>query len=135
MAITQQTKLRIIEMRAEGLSYAKIAGELEISKQSVVDIAKESIDHISTLQAVGMEAFFEAERINKRGRIERLTALQARLQEEIEGRDLTQLPTDKLVTLFLKTTDALKNEVYTPTIQSTSEQEKAARERESFSWI
>lgn len=129
MAITNEVKLRIIELRAEGLSYAKIAEEAKVAKQTAVDIVKERIDEVSTLRAIEMEALFDTRRVNLTGRIEQLSALQTRLREEIASRDLTDVPTDKLITLFLKTSEALKAEVYTPTIQSTEEQAEAARQR------
>lgn len=134
MAITNSVKLRVVELRADGLSYERIAKELSISKQSAVDIAKEKIDEVATLQAIRMEALFESERINTKGRIEQLSALHSKIREEIEKRDLSDVPTDKLINLFLKTTDALSGEVYTPTIRSTEEQKKDARDREQWTF-
>ena len=129
MAVNAKVRLRIIELRAEGLSYAKIAEALKISKQTAVDIVKDNQDQIATLQAVEMEALFDAERVNLRGRVEQLSALQARLREEIEQRDLSQVPTDKLINLFIKTNQALKEEVYTPEALSLSEQTREANKR------
>lgn len=66
--------------------------------------------------------------VDKQGRINRLAALQDRLSRELESRDLTDLPTDKLVTLLIKTSEALKGEVFNPVIQTTTKQEKEARQ-------
>ena len=134
--IANKVKLRIIEIRADGLSYAKIAEEAGVAKQTAVDVVKESIDEVATLQAIEMEALFDSSRVNLRGRVEQLSALQSRLREEIESRDLSEVPTDKLITLFIKTTDALKAEVYSPEAKSTSEQAAEANERSltSFGW-
>lgn len=129
MAVNNKIKLRVIELRAEGNSYAKIAEALNIAKQTAVDIVKDNQDEVASLQAVEMEAVFEAEQVNLRGRVEQLAALQARLREEIEQRDLSQIPTDKLITLFIKTNQALKEEVYTPEATSSYEQERAANRR------
>ena len=129
MAVTNKIKLRVIELRAEGKSYAKIAEALKIAKQTAVDIVRDNQDEVASLQAVEMEAVFEAEQVNLRGRVEQLAALQARLREEIEQRDLSQIPTDKLITLFIKTNQALKEEVYTPEATSSYEQERAANRR------
>lgn len=130
MAVTQKIKLRVIELRAEGLSYAKIAQEANISKQTAVDIIRENIDEVSTLQAVEMEALIDAERVNQRGRIEQLSALHSRLREEIEQRDLSQIPTEKLIKLFIKTSETLKGEVTTPQVRSSEEQRKDRNNRE-----
>ena len=133
--IANKVKLRIIELRADGLSYAKIAEEAGVAKQTAVDVVKESIDEVATLQAIEMEALFETERVNKKGRIEQLSALQARLREEIESRDLSDVPTDKLVSLFLKTSETLKGEVFSPMFRSTDEQESDRKKRDELSTL
>ena len=129
MATDTKVKLRVIELRADGLSYAKIAEALKIAKQTAVDIVRDNRDEVETLQAVEMEALFDSSRVNLRGRVEQLSALQSRLREEIASRDLSEVPTDKLITLFIKTTDALKAEVYAPEAKSTAEQRAEANER------
>lgn len=128
--ITEPVKLQVIQLRAEGVSYSKIADKLSISKQTAVNIAAERIDEIDTLRAVEVEAFFKSQQINRDGRIEQLSLLHQRLREEIARRDLTELPTKDLVALFLKTSDTLKGEVYSPTIRSSDQQEKDRRDRE-----
>lgn len=132
MALNNQTKLQIISLRAEGLSYARIAEETKVSKQTAVDVVGESQDQVATLQAIQMEALFEAQRVNLRGRVEQLSALQRRLLEEIERRDLSELSTDKLITLYLNTTKNLKEEVFTPKMETTRQQERTANQREIF---
>lgn len=136
MAVTQKIKLQVIELRAEGLSYAKIAKEAKISKQTAVDIVRDNIDEVSTLQAVEMEALIDAERVNQKGRIEQLSALHSRLRQEIEKRDLTDVPTDKLIRLFIQTSETLKGEVTTPEVRSSEEQrsDKNHRNLLSLGW-
>ena len=128
MAVTQKIKLRVIELRAEGLSFAKIA------KQTAVDIVRDNIDEVTTLQAVEMEALIDAERVNQRGRIEQLSALHSRLRQEIEQRDLSEVPTEKLINLFINTSETLKGEVTTPVVRSTEEQESDRRSRNLTDW-
>lgn len=132
--IPQKVKIRAIELRAGGASYASIAKELSIAKQTAVDILREKPEEIATLRAIELEALYETERVNNRGRIEQLSALHTRLRQEIEGRDLADVPTEKLIALYLKTSDTLKGEVTAPVIQSTTEQNKAASDRELFSF-
>lgn len=132
MATPTNVKVKIVELRAEGLSYAKIAQQLNVSKQTAVDVVRDNIDQVSTLQGIEIEALFDAKQVNARGRIEQLSALQTKLREEIERRDLTDVPTDKLIALFLKTSESLKHEVFTPTIQSTEEQKKAEEDRQKW---
>lgn len=132
--ITESIKLRVIELRADGASYSTIADTLSIAKQTAVNIAKENIDEIGTLRAIEMEATFQAQQVNREGRISQLSALHNRLREEIERRDLTDLPTKDLVALYLKTSDTLKGEVYTPTIRSSEEQADDKFQRSQMNW-
>lgn len=129
MAVNNQTKLQIITLRAQGKSYAKIAEEVKVSKQTAIDIARAERDQIDTLQATEMEALFEAHQINLKGRLEQLSTLQRRLLEEIKKRDLSDLPTKDLINLYLSTSKNIKEEVFAPEILSTSEQESAATKR------
>lgn len=132
--ITESVKLRAIELRADGLSFERISKELSIAKQSAVDIIKENAEQVDTLRAVAVEATYEANQLNRAGRINQLVALHNRLREEIERRDLTDLPTKDLVTLFLKTSGTLKGEVVYGEILS-SEQQATAKQRRSLDWM
>lgn len=120
---------RAISLRADGRSYEDISSELNVGVQEAIDLVKEQPERTQTLAGVRMEAFFVQNRINTRGRIEELSSLRQRLSDELARRDLTDLPTDKLVTLLIKTNEALKGEVTTPTIFSTAGQAKAERDR------
>lgn len=121
MSVSNKVKLRIIELRAEGLSYAKIAEAVNVSKQTALEIVRDNLDEVTSLQAMEMEALFDAEKINLRGRVEQLSSLQARLRDELAKRDLSKVPTEKLIALFIKTNQALKEEVYTPDVKSAGE--------------
>lgn len=132
MAVTQKVKLRVIELRAEGLSFANIAKEVNIAKQTAVDIVRENIDEVDSLQAIEMEALIDASKVNQRGRIEQLSELHTKLREEIARRDLSEVPTDKLIKLYLNTSETLRGEVEDAPKQpkSLTEQQQAARNRE-----
>ena len=121
MSVSNKVKLRIIELRAGGLSYAKIAEAVNVSKQTALEIVRDNLDEVTSLQAMEMEALFDAEKINLRGRVEQLSTLQARLRDELAKRDLSKVPTEKLIALFIKTNQALKEEVYAPDVKSAEE--------------
>ena len=136
MSVSNKVKLRIIELRAEGLSYAKIAEALKISKQTALEIVRDNKDEVTSLQAMEMEALFDAEKINLRGRVEQLSTLQARLRDELAKRDLSKIPTDKLIALFIKTNQALKDEVFAPEVKSVAEiqQERNDQQLKDAGW-
>jgi hypothetical protein len=53
-----------------------------------------------------------------------------RVREEIDRRDLTQVPTEKLIDLYLKQASTLKEEIIEPNFQSSEEQARDRQERE-----
>lgn len=129
MAPNSRTKLQIISLRAQGYSYNKIAEEVKVSKQTVIDVARAERKEIDTLLSTDMEAPFEAHQINLKGRLDQLSTLQRRLLEEIKNRDLSDLPTKDLINLYLSTSKSIKEEVFAPEILPSSEQESAATKR------
>ncbi len=125
-------KQQILKLRASGKSYATIAAELKIAKQTAIDYCKENEEAIATLKGMELEALYEAHKINKEARIVALSTLKDRLLEEIEQRELTDIPTDKLITLYLNTSAAIKEEAVEPKFQSSKEQERDKQERETL---
>ena len=127
--ITHETKLKIVELRAKGLSIQKIASELDLSKQTVVDATKEMKDEIATLKAVRLDELYEAEALSVEARVKRLSSLLGKLQEELDSRSLSDVPTERLVDLYLRTQKELEEAKVEPIFKSSQEQaeEKEAR--------
>lgn len=129
VSIDADKKRRILELRARGLSYAKISEEVAVAKQTAIDVCKAQEEAIATLQALELEELYETHRITKRERIAAHASLLSRIRTEIESRNLTDVPTEKLIDLYLKTSSALSEEVVEPNFQSTEEQERDRKER------
>ena len=127
--IDSETKLKIVELRAKDYSIVRIAKELGLAKQTVVDTVKEMKDEIASLQAVQLDALYEAEALSVEARIKRLSALLAKLQAELDERSLADVPTEKLVDLYLKTASTLESSLVSPIFKSSQElqEEKEAR--------
>lgn len=130
MAIDRQTERNIIQLRARGKSYATIAKEADVAKQTAIDTCKRCKEEIATLQALEVEELHETQRVGYRERITALSTLMQRVREEIDRRDLTQVPTEKLIDLYLKQASALKDEVVEPSFKSSEEQARDRQERE-----
>lgn len=126
----RDTENRIIELRARGKSYSTIASELKIGKQTALDVCKKYKEQIATLQALELEQLYEEQRITSQERITAIASLMHRVREEIDRRDLTQVPTEKLIDLYLKQTSTLKEEIIEPNFQSSEEQARDRQERE-----
>lgn len=126
----RDTENRIIELRARGKSYSTIASELKIGKQTALDVCKKYKEQIATLQALELEQLYEEQRITSQERITAIASLMHRVREEIDRRDLTQVPTEKLIDLYLKQVSTLKEEIIEPNFQSSEEQARDRQERE-----
>lgn len=120
---------RILELRARGYSYAKISTEVGVAKQTAIDYCKAQEEKIATLQALELEELYEQHSITKRERIAAHASLLSRIRATIETRDFTDVPTDKLVDLYLKASSALSDEVVEPNFQTSEEQERDRKER------
>ena len=125
-----EKKLQIVELRAAGKSIAKIAETVGVAKQTVVDVCKDMQEEVAALHAIQLEALYEEQKISSEERIRNLSNVLAKIKEELENRNLTEVPTEKLVELYLKTTSTLEGSIIEPRFQSTKEQktEKEARE-------
>lgn len=103
-------KLRFVELRASGHSYAAIAKDLHVSKATLANWNKELETEIASAKAIELEALLEEFYLLKEGRIRLLGGLLQRLREELESRDLSDISTDKLVDLTLRTYGELEAE-------------------------
>lgn len=130
MAVCRDTELEVITLRAGGASYANIALQVGVSKQTAVNICRRNRERLATLEALAIDELHETQRVGYEERIKALATLMAKVREEIDRRDLTNVPTDKLLEIYLKQSSALKEELIEPTAQSSEEQEQAKRERE-----
>lgn len=127
--VETEKKLQIVELRAAGKSIAKIAEAVGVAKQTVVDVCKDMQEEVAALHAVQLEALYEEQKISSEERIRNLSSVLAKIREELESRSLTEVPTEKLVELYLKTTSTLEGAIIEPRFQSSKEQktEKEAR--------
>lgn len=131
--VTTEQKFRVIELRAEGLSVQKIAKSTALSKQTVTDIIREGREQVAALEALNLDNLYEAMKITNVERIKNLATLYARLQAEVKERDLTTLPTEKLIDLYLKTATQLDGAIVAPDLRSEKEQEEDKKERKLLS--
>jgi transposase len=106
---SRKLKDKFIEMRAEGLSLLKIARDLQVSKQTLIDWGKEFEFELSNMKTMHLDALQERYFISKRARTENLGVQLQRVREELKKRDLSTLSTDKLYDVYLKLTQECNN--------------------------
>ena len=116
-----ETKERFIELRAKGWSFDKIAKELGKAKQTLIDWSKELKDEIANRKALELEALYEKYYLLKESRLKTFGELLGKLRKEVMSRDLSELPTDKLLDLLLKYENQVKEETVEPTYKTSRE--------------
>ena len=125
-----QTKERFIELRAKGWSFDKIAKETGKAKQTLIDWSKELQDEIANRKALELEALYESYYLLKENRLQTFGAMLYKIKKEVESRDLSDVPTDKLLDLFLKYNSQVKEEIVDPIYKSSQELIEDKQDRE-----
>ena len=125
-----KTKEEFIEMRAKGYSFDKIAKKLGRAKNTLIVWSKELQGEIANCKAIELEALYEKYYLHKEARLSLFRPLLTYLIEELERRDFLDIPTEKLLDLFLKYDNQIKDELTTPIYKSLQEikEEKAESE-------
>ncbi len=113
---TTDKKLEFIELRAQGMSYGKIAEELHIAKSTAKEWAGECEAEITALQRERLEELYSLYGMAKEARITRMGGMLQRINEALEEKDLSELPTEKLLQMKLQYERALKEEYTDPRI-------------------
>ena len=106
----EQQKAKFILLRAKGLSYAKIAKELKVSKSTLANWSQELQEEIAQAKAMELEALQEQYYLLKEGRIKLLGDQIKAIQAELSSRDLVKVNTEKLLELQLRYFSELKGE-------------------------
>lgn len=102
MKTNDQLKIELIKLRSEGLSYKLIAEQLGVSKPTVIKWSRELAVEISNQKKLEYEAFLVSLNITRESRAKKLKTISDKLEIELEKRDLTDLPTSKLIDQLLK---------------------------------
>jgi IS30 family transposase len=124
------TKERFIELRANGWSFDKIAKELGKAKQTLIDWSKELQDEIANRKALELEALYESYYLLKENRLQTFGVMLSKIKKEIESRDFSDVPTEKLLELLLKYNSLVKEEIIEPTYKSSQEIREERQDRE-----
>lgn len=128
-----ETKQEFIEMRAKGYSFEKIALKLGKAKQTLIDWSKELEEEIANRRALELDLLYESFYLYKENRLRMFGELLGKIKEELSSRDLSDVATDKLLDLFLKYENQIKDEIVEPIYRTTKEIKEAKEERELLS--
>lgn len=112
--ITEDKKLKLIELRANGYSFQKIAKELFISKPTAIEIAKENDQEIQNMRGLVREKRLEALEVDYNSKLENLSEVYRKVRDEIKKRDLSDIKTDTLIKMLFSIQENISKELLTP---------------------
>ncbi len=95
-----ETKARFMELRAQGLPLAKIAAEIKVSKTTLVNWEGDLKEQIDNLRAMELEAMYDKYHLSTRKKVEFFGDILSRIQRELETRELSEIPTEKLFAMY-----------------------------------
>ena len=91
-----ETIARFIFLRSQGWSFNRIAVELQLSKPTLIKWSRQHQFEIANLRATETEALAERVFRQRHERWEVLASQLKRVEEEIEKRDLEEIPASRL---------------------------------------
>lgn len=118
----QRAEEQAIALRAQNNSIRDIAQQTGLSEIEVVDILEEADYKLITLSGIEKEAALRKQGATRSQRLQRLCSLRDKLMEEIEQRGLSDVPTEKLLSLYLKTEEAVERNYARPAVYASSQQ-------------
>ena len=112
MSKTLDDKQKFIELRAKGYSFVKIATEIGVSKPTLISWSQDSdvMRDIHNLKTLHIDELQEQYVMSKRHRIAVFGDMLNRAKTELAKRDLSDVPTDKLVSMVVKLSDTLRQD-------------------------
>ena len=111
---TTDKRAEFIELRAKGLSYAKIADQLHISKSTCSSWSKEHEAEITERREARIDELNSLYALDKASRLERLGKIRQKIDTALEEKDLAELPADVLLKYKLKVEEQLQTEYSDP---------------------
>lgn len=106
----QELQNQFILLRASGETFKGIASKLDVPVADLIEWSRQLKEEIGNMKAVLFEEKESATFTKRSKRVEVLQAIAERMKDELASRDLTDVPTDKLLTLFTKITSNLKED-------------------------
>ena len=105
-----ETKNMFVELRAQGMSFSRIAQKLKVSKQTLINWSKDLQNDIVNLKEIELEELRVHRNMSERTRIELIGGQLERIKQELAKRDLSDVPTATLLSLFIKFAPLLQKE-------------------------
>jgi len=109
-----ETRQEFIRLRAKGKSFRDISDALDVGTSTLVRWSKEYEKEIRELKEMELDALRTEYGATFEAHLRRLGGTLKRISEEIDGRDFSEVPTEKLLAVALKYEDALQRDIDAP---------------------
>lgn len=106
-----ELKPEFVELRATGLSLARIAERLSVSKTTLIAWERELTNEIAEARFLQMQSLLETFKACKAERVKFLGKMYERLTEELSKRDLSEVEPAKLLEMLAKVEGRLESEL------------------------
>lgn len=114
-------KDQFVELRAKGNSYDSIAKKIGVSKGTLISWSRDLKVEIQNYRNLEADALMEKYKMTKNSQLEALGAQLTKVREEVSKRDLSDIPTEKLVTMEIKLLETINNSEASSTVLSTDD--------------
>lgn len=114
MAKSTETKLQFIELRAEGLSFAKIAEQLHTAKSTLQEWDRELSAEIAERRDEREAEVYHLYGLSREARLRRMGDTLNRINAALDEKDLSELSADRLLAMKLQYERALKEDYKDP---------------------
>lgn len=105
-----EKRVKFIELRAQGLPYRAICKELDISRGTCSKWNAELTAQIAELKKDNLLELYNSYFMMKEARIKQLGETLKRVNQALDGKELSEVPADKLLDYKIKYTAELKEE-------------------------
>jgi transposase-like protein len=95
----QEAVQKFIELRSQGLSYARIAAQIDVARSTLVNWSRQHQHLIQNLRTIDWEEFLDRTLASKQERVQALSDQLRRLETEMAARELGSIPTPRLLSM------------------------------------
>ena len=100
-----------IALRACGLSYSKIAKRIGVCRQTQAKWEIKLKDQLQAAKEEELEFIKEQLRLARKNRLERLSGLLDKLEDDLEEQDISQMPMASKMRIYISLLKAIRDEV------------------------
>lgn len=105
----QKTIDRFLELRADGMSYARIAGELHVGKRTLIEWSGQHQAELQNLREVARDELLEKHRVSVGENIKALAERLGAIRKAAAAIDLTTIAPERLLRLEIEYSEHLND--------------------------